>query len=198
MGINPLRKPKYKAKVPDKPKHYELIVPVLLKSFHLKDLVKTDADRRALLLTKYNLSKHTLYCLLKDYTNDPENDRWNTSRPYARYSSYHSHDIFAAESYYLEDRLTSFSMTISYSDDYYDSYEDSEYNYKKYGYIADDITMNISMDGTSRMGACILRDEEMLYVIYTMKAVENIIHNNDQLRTDQKTFQFTTSLKNIY
>lgn len=197
MGFIPPRRPKDKSKFPSKPKHYELIVPVLVKSLHLKELVQTDEDRRALILTKYNLSSHTLYCLLKDYTNDPYNERWICSKPYERYA-YHYYDVFAAENYYLEDTMTTFIMNISYSDDYYDSYEDKEYNYKKCGYVADDVSMHIQMDGTSRGSSSILSDEEVLYTIYTMSAVKKIYENNEQIRSDQKTFQFTTRLKNIY
>lgn len=63
----------------EKEQHFQntLVVRLLCKSVTLKDFVKTDNERKSLIELKNKLSKHKLYGLLAEYTQNPFSDRWS-------------------------------------------------------------------------------------------------------------------------
>lgn len=53
-----------------------LILPVLMKSYSLKEIISTDEDRRTILKIKEMLSSHSLMKLITDLVKEPYCERW--------------------------------------------------------------------------------------------------------------------------
>lgn len=168
-------------------KEYSLLVPILLNSYHLKEKVKTDADRRALIMAKYNLSKHPLYCLLKDYVNDPYNSRW-----------YYSDNVWwygdVTEQYDLVDRNTGFSLKVKY----HGNLENKKMERDKHGFDETLIKVKMTHGRTEMNDLEIFTANQMHYIMKIFSDVKTMKEINDDIIRQQNNYKFITRMKNVY
>lgn len=168
-------------------KEYSFLVPLLLGSYHLKTQVRTDADRRAIVLSKYNLSKHSLYCLLKDYANDPYNKRWYYSD---KCFSFHG----TTERYELLDTDTGFGLTIRYNG----GMDPRKNSIEKQGYVYSYLDVKMVHGNVEMRGEEIFTKTETLYIMYILNAVKSMKQKMDNITRQQNNYKFITRMKSVY
>lgn len=166
------RKQKQKDKVSNE---YSFLVPLLLKSFQLKNMVSTDADRRAIILAKYNLSKHTLIRLIMDYTNDPESKRWRFDSD----GSYRTHR------YTITDNKTGMEFRVINFNNVNSDDMEEVYNTR---YI------KVYTNGRDDL----LNDIERLYMYLLFDGINTIEKNYKKLLSEQARVRDYDHLKGLY
>lgn len=161
---------------------YNFLVPLLLKSFQLKKEVISDADRRAIILAKYNLSKHTLIRLIMDYTNDPESNRWQ----------FDSNGSYRTHRYTVTDNKTKMEFIVSNYNNVNSDDPNEVYNTK---YIKV-YTQNIKDYSATRDD--LLNDIERLYLYLLFNGINTIEKNYRKLLNEQQRVRDYDHIKGLY
>lgn len=154
------------------PLQYRLVLPLLLGSTQLYDMVKTDSDRRVLLDVKYNLSKHTVFRFLKDYATDPDSERW-----------VHDNDRWLAgmTAYEILDKTTGVNFQIRM----FTSNREEQY-------VARDI--HVYIDNNNQL----LNDMERVYLCLVIDGINSIKKNLLNLKEQQNTLYQRNNIKGMY
>lgn len=157
------------------PLKYSFVLRLLRRSYDLKQYVTSDTRRRLLIECMYDMSKHTLYKLLKDYSTDPFNERFDNP------SSMHM-PVFGK--YVLKDNKNNVTIHINNYNGSRDKY-DPKY-IKCYAYMDHELTQDL------------LSDEERLYFLSIHEDVEEMKKHFDALEKFQRISNGHDKLKRLY
>ena len=160
------------------PKKYTFVLHLLRRSSVLKSLVPDDKSRKELIECMYDMSRHTLYKLLKDYSTDPFNSRFelNSSPNYVSLAS--------IEKFELRDKTNNILLCIS------------NYNGSTEKYNPKYIKCNAYING--KYTSDVLTENEKLYFLRLHEDVRVMIKNFDELEKYQKINEVKDELKRLY
>ena len=139
-------------------------------------------------MAKYNLSKHPLYCLLKDYVNDPYNLlRWS----YSDKIWFHG-DV--SDQFQLQDHRTGFKLHVKY----YGNLENKKFEREKDGFDETLIKVKMTHGSTEMNDFEIFTANQMHYIMKIFYDVRKMKENNDDVIRQQNNYKFITRMKNVY
>lgn len=153
---------------------HEIVYSLLVKSYSLKDIIKTDNDRRKILKAKYELSKHTLISLILDYVADSESERWYWNDPLGvnRY--------YGNERYHFTDMDNDVDFCVRC------------FNSKPDNYYAGGIKIYINNKDN------LLSDDENVIMLQVMRGSNEVRRNLVNLKIQQGEIKDRNAIKDLY